>query len=101
MEKNIFSKIKSINNLKDILSFISRNIKLDLIKYNKNSQNKLQISIEDYKNSSKAYKIGEQNGKGKEYDIITDDLIFEGEYKNGKKNGKGIEYYNNKYFKKC
>ena len=40
-------------------------------------------------------KNGEINGQGKEYDFLTDQLLFEGEYVNGKKwNGKG--YINNK-----
>ena len=35
-------------------------------------------------------KNGEINGQGKEYDFLTDQLLFEGEYVNGKKwNGKG------------
>ena len=35
--------------------------------------------------------------KGKEYDISTNNMIFEGEYLNGLRNGKGKEYdYNGK-----
>ena len=99
MEKNKISNIKSNYILKKIFSFLCEYIKFDLIKYNKNSQNKFEITIENYKNICKAYKIEEKNGKGKEYDIFTNNIIFEGEYKNGKKNGKGIEYYNNKQIK--
>ena len=36
------------------------------------------------------YQNKKRNGKGKEYDIGL--LTFEGEYLNGKRNGKGIEY---------
>ena len=37
-------------------------------------------------------KDGKRNGKGKENDYFTGNLIFEGEYLNGKRNGKGKEY---------
>ena len=33
-----------------------------------------------------------KNGKGKKYNLLNGNLIFEGEFKNGKINGKGIEY---------
>ncbi len=39
------------------------------------------------------YKIGGKNGKGKEYNINTNILIFEGEYLNEKRSGIGKEYY--------
>ena len=93
--------MKSINSiessyiLEEIFSFLHERKKLDLIIYNKQFQNILHVDIEDFKKLSGKYKIGEKNGKGKEYIIDTKDLIFEGEYLNGKKNGKGKEYYNN------
>ena len=99
MDKNYIRKIKSIYIFKKIFSFLSEYIKLDLIQYNIKSQKKLQISIEDYKNKCKIYRTIWKNGKGKEFDIFTNNLIFEGEYKNGRKNGKGKEYYNNKHIK--
>ena len=34
----------------------------------------------------------EKNGIGKEYILVTNKVIFEGEYVNGKRNGKGKEY---------
>ena len=71
------------------------NQKLNLLIYNKKLQNKLSITIEDYKNLSQRYKVSEERGKGKEYIKNTNILIFEGEYKNGKRNGKGREYYKN------
>ena len=95
MENNQNKKIKSVYILKKILSHVCEHIKLDLIKYSKNIQNKLDISLEDYKSRVWAYKTGERNGKGKEFDIFTNKIVFEGEYLNGKKSGKGIEYYNN------
>ena len=39
---------------------------------------------------------GKRNGYGKEYNIITGYLIYEGEYLNGKRNGKGKEFYKGK-----
>ena len=53
------------------------------------------MKLNDYKKTSGKYKVGEKNGKGREYEINTNALIFEGEYLNGKRNGKGKEYYYN------
>ena len=53
------------------------------------------VDIEDYKKASGRYKIVEKNGKGREYILNSNKLIFEGEYLNWKRNGKGKEYYNN------
>ena len=89
---------------------------MELVKYNKKLQKKLNITINNYihftgkyiiyesKEKGKEYKKdnliyegeylnGKRNGKGKEFEI--NDLIFEGEYLNGYRNGKGKEYYNN------
>ena len=63
-----------------------------MIKYNKDIQNLLEINIHDYRKMSGKYKINGINGKGKEYLLDINILIFEGEYKNGRKNGKGKEY---------
>ena len=38
------------------------------------------------------YLKGKRNGLGKEYNLITGNLIYEGEFKNGKRNGKGKEF---------
>jgi len=89
-EKNIKSIKKSV--LKDSLfSFLPEKKKLEIVIYNKELQKKLDVNIEDYKKIKGIYRIGERNGKGKEFnnDGI---LIFEGEYLNGKRNGKGKEY---------
>ena len=98
-EKNIGKSIETLHILKDIFSFLSKKKKLEIIVYNKELQKKLDIKIEDYKKIRGIYRIGERNGKGKEYNKY-DDLIFEGEYLNGKRNGKGREYYDeNGYLK--
>ena len=58
---------------------------MNLIIYNKQLQNIIGVDIEDYKKASGKYKIAEKNGKGKEYRLNTNIMIFEGEYINGKK----------------
>ena len=85
--------IRDINSsfiIKNIFSFLSKEQKLSIIIYNKDLQKKLNINIEDYKIVEGIYKVGDRNGKGKEYDEYGN-LIFEGEYLKGKRNGK--EYY--------
>ena len=93
--ENVKSKInirniKSSYILKTLLSFLNEKQKLNMIVYNKELQKICLVDIKDYKNVSLKYKIGERNGKGKEYIKNTKRLIFEGEYLNGKRNGKGI-----------
>ena len=92
-----FGKIKNKINIKDIkssfitkelFSFLSGKQKLNIIRYNKKLQKMLLIDIRDYKKISGKYKIDGKNGKGSEYLIDTNILIFEGEYSNGKKMGK-------------
>ena len=92
--RDYFTSIKSFYVLKGVISFLSEEQKLDLFKYNKKLQKKLDIDIEVYKEISGRYKI-ENNGKGMEFILNTDKLIFKGEYEKGRKNGKGIEYYEN------
>ena len=92
---NINDDIKSSYILKDIFSYLNTKQKLNLILYNKKLQKKLGVGIENYKKASGKYKEAEENGKGREYKLNTNELIFEGEYKNWKKNGKGKEYYSN------
>jgi len=59
-----------------------------MIEYSKELQKGYLIGIEDYNKISGKYRIGEKNGKGKEYLINTKTVIFEGGYLNGEKNGK-------------
>ena len=90
---NFVMSIKSEYNLNEIFSFLGRTNSLNLIIYNKQLQNRLQINLEDYKKISGKYKVGKKDGIGKVYKLNTNVLIFEGEYKKGLKNGKGKEYY--------
>ena len=88
--------IRDINSffiIKNIFSFLSEKQILNLIIYNKQFQNLLLVDIKNYKEISGKYKIFEKNGKGKEFSIETNKLIFEGEYLNRERNGKGKEYY--------
>ena len=84
--------IKSSFIIKGIFSFLYKKQRLNMITYNKSLQNILAVDIEDYKKISGKCKIGGKNGKGSEYLLNSNKLIFEGEYLNGKKNGKGKEY---------
>ena len=82
---------KSIYFIKRLFTFVEEKNKLDIIKYNKNMQNILDISLINYKIFSDRYIIYGENGKGKEYNY-DDKLVFEGEYLNRKRNGIGKEY---------
>ena len=90
-----YINIRSLHIIEGIFLFLHKKQKLDIIINNKELQKVCLIDIEDYKNISGKYKIGKKNGKGKEFIINTNILIFEGEYLNGIKNGKGKEYYSN------
>ena len=46
-------------------------IKLDIIIYNKRLQNRLGINKNNYEKYIWKYKTGEKNGKGKEYELVT------------------------------
>ena len=87
-----FEDIKSSNIKKMVFSFLSETQALNLIIYNKTLQNIFGVDIEYYKKKSWIYKKAEKNGKGKEYILNKNILIFKGEYLNGKRNGYGNEY---------
>jgi len=69
-------EIKSSYIIKRIFLFLYENKKLKMISYNKELQKMLLIGIKDYKKISGKYRILEKNGKGKEYIINTNILIF-------------------------
>ena len=70
--------------------------KFSLINHNKKIQKVFQIDTESFRKISQRYRIIQNDGKGQEFLINTNYLIFEGEFKKGKKHGKGYEYYYNK-----
>ena len=84
--------IKSSFFQKIMFSHLDRIKSLEIIKYNKILQQRLNIDIKHYQALSGKYLIYESNGIGKIYDGESNNLLFEGEYLNGKKNGKGKEY---------
>ena len=102
-EKYLINK-NSINNIKSqyflifIFSFLDEKRKLEIIKYNKNLQNTLDIKLINYKFYKGTYIIYELNGKIKEYNGNTDKIKFEGEYLNGKRNGKEYDSNGNLIF---
>ena len=99
---NIFLNINSVYILKNIFSVPGKMISLDIISHNKKMQNKLEITIEDYKKQSGKYIIKDKDPFDllskediyKAYSIEGNVLLFEGKYVNGKKDGRGKEYYN-------
>ena len=80
-EKSIIylREIKSCHIVKKVFSFLERKRKLNIIIYNKEFQKIILVDLKDYKKISKKYKIGDKNGKGKEYNY-RGILLFEGEY---------------------
>ena len=85
-------KVKSIFFLKNIFSYISENVLLNLIVYNKDLQKKLDKKLINYKLMRWKYIIPKENNKEKIYSAYNDELIIECEYLNGKRNGKYKEY---------
>ena len=78
-ESQNISKVKSKVILKQtIFSLLCQHKILDLLSYNKSMQRIFGLDIEDYKKESKKYLNDEKNGKGKEYIINTNILIYEG-----------------------
>ena len=84
--------IKSPYIIKIIFSFLSEKQKLNMIIYNKELQKIFSVDTKDYEKISGKYKVGEKNGKGREYIIKLNSICFEGKYVKGKRNGKGKEY---------
>ena len=91
-ENQSIKGIKSLFFIRYLFFYLDEKQKLRMISYNKELQKISGVNIDDYKRISGKYKIGEKNGKGKEYILHTTKMIFEGEYINGKRNGKGKEY---------
>ena len=90
-----YGKIENIRSkfiASHIFSFILKNKELELFSHSKKIQKLFNLTLDDYRKESRRFRIINDDGKGKEYLINTDILLFEGEYKNGKKNGLGIEY---------
>ena len=85
---NLSEGVKSKVIQKKIFSLILYKKTINLIRYNKRFQKMFEIDIENYKKRSCRYKTGEKNGKGQEFTLGKNKLIFEGEYIDGRKCGK-------------
>ena len=89
-------RINSSYVLKQIMDNIDIKRNLNLVKYSKKLQKRLDLDIFDYKRFSGTYII-EENGYITEYNGGNDYIIYEGGFSNGKRNGKGKEF--NKEYK--
>ena len=88
----MLENIKSLFFTRMLFSYIDEKYKLKIIKYNKNLQKIINISLSNYIHFKGKYIIYESEDFGREYYGINDKLIFEGEYYNGERNGIGKEY---------
>ena len=86
----MLNNIKSLFIEKRIFIVLSNIRKLNLIKYNRSLQNKLNIDINNYRIYSRRF-LKYEDGIWKEYDCLRG-LIYEGKYLRGKRNGEGKEY---------
>ena len=88
----MLENIKSVFFIKILFYNLTPLTQLKILKYNKSLQNKIDITLMNYKLLSERYIVQEENGKTKEFSLFDNQLLFEGEYLNGKRNGKGKEY---------
>ena len=84
--------IKSKYFQKLIFSYLNEQVKLEIIKHNKNIQKLIGLDLINYKVFSGRYIVYESNGITKEFDSYNDRLIYEGTYLKAKRHGKGKEY---------
>ena len=93
----MLKNIKSLYFIKLIFLYLDEPQKLKLIKYNKNLQKNINISIINYKYLKGKFIEYSSKGIGKEYYYYGDNkiLIYEGEFSNGQRNGKGKVFYDN------
>ena len=87
----MLEKMKSNFLLKKVFNYLYEGIKLKIIKYNKNLQNKLNLSLTNYRRFSGRYIIKENN-KIKIFNSSNNQLLFIGYHINGIRVGKGKEY---------
>ena len=88
----MLKKIKSLDTLRIIFSYLYERQKLKAVKYNKKIQKKIGVNLNNYKFWNGRYIRYETKEKGKEYNIHNGKLIYEGGYLKGERNGKGKEY---------
>ena len=93
----MLNKIKSKYILQNIFIHVNNTQKLNTLRFNKRTQNRLEINIVDYRRLSGKYKIIKydeimKKNELKIYNSYNDKILFEGQYSNENKNGKGKEY---------
>ena len=88
----MLKNIKSFYFSKILFSYVDERNKLKLVKYNKNLQYYINISIINYKYFTGKHIIYKHNKTGKEYIGYDDFLIYEGGYLKGERSGIGKEY---------
>ena len=91
----MLNNIKSKYFIRQIFSLLDVKKLLQLVAYNKELQNLMDIKLICYKVFNGKYFLGDKNVYGKEFSRSNNKLIYEGEYLNGKRNGKGKEYDKN------
>ena len=88
----MLKNIKSSFFLKILFSYVNLKQKFEILKHNKDLQKSININNLYYQLFSGRYIVYAENGEAKEYDGMTDGIVFIGEYLNGRRNGKGREY---------
>ena len=94
----MLNNIRSKYIIRIIFDHFKAKYKYKIVKYNKILQDKLELSLKDYKRFTRTFIIyeTESRDKGKEYMSYDRQLVYEGGFLNGERNGKGKEYENNK-----
>ena len=87
----MLNKIRSSYVLKQILDNLDNEKKLNLVKYSKKLQNKLDLDIYDYRRFSGRYIEEMEDGTIIEYNSANGNIIYVGEYFKWKKKWKGKE----------
>ena len=88
----MLENIKSSFFIEKVLSNLKEKTKLEIIKYNKKLQKKINIDIFNYKIFSGKYIVYETKEKGKIINPYNGNLLFEGGILKGKRNGQGKEF---------
>ena len=90
----MLKNIKSTYILKMVLFHLEEVLKLELVKYNKSFQKKIDLSIKNYKEFTKRYIIYSSKTSGIEYNE-NGKLLYKGNFLKGKRSGMGRDYNSN------
>ena len=86
------SETKSKYILQFIFSHFDEKRRLQIVKYSKKYQEKLEKSLINYKIFKGKYIVYETKTKGKIYDAYNNELLYDGEISKGERNRIGKEY---------